>query len=77
MSGLTMDGTGLLGTGLFTGGMDLSTWGAGEVAVLALGAFALYSMMSTTRRGAQRAGATARRIRKRAQTYSAGVGGKR
>lgn len=51
LSALTMDGTGLLGTGLFSGGADLSTWGIGEYAVIGLGVLMLYSTFSTTSRG--------------------------
>lgn len=50
--GLTMDGTGLLGTGLFSGGADLSTWGIGEYAVLAFGAYAVWSLVSDVKTGA-------------------------
>lgn len=70
MSGLTMDGTGLLGTGLFTS-TDIATWGAGEVAVLAFGFFALYSMFSTTRRAGRRVAKGARSAkRKMSRTVS-------
>lgn len=49
MAGLTFDGTGLLGTGLFSGGLDFSTWGPGEIGVAAVGAWMLYSTLFTTR----------------------------
>lgn len=62
--GAFMDGTGLLGTGLFVGGFDPTTWGVGEYAVLAVGAFALYSMFDTGRRGARRIGARAKKIKR-------------
>lgn len=39
------------GLGLFDGGLDPSTWGVGEFAAVGLGAFALFSMFSTTKRG--------------------------
>jgi hypothetical protein len=68
LSGL-MDGTGLLGTGLFVGGLDPSTWGAAEYAVLALGAFAIYSAMGTKRRAPS--------YRQPQRRYSAGTGNKR
>lgn len=55
MGGLTMDGTGLLGTGLFAGGLDLSTWGAGEYVTAAAGAYVLFSVLSTGKRHAQTA----------------------
>ncbi len=43
MHGLSFDGTGLLGTGLFSG--DISTWGVGELILGIIGAYALYSMI--------------------------------
>lgn len=64
LGALTMDGTGMLGTGLFSGGMDTSTWGAGEYAMLAIGAYALYSMLVTTERGARRVSARAKKIKR-------------
>lgn len=39
------------GLGLFDGGLDFSTWGVGEWAAVGVGAFALYSMFSTSKRG--------------------------
>ena len=42
MGGLTFDGTGLLGSGLF--GPDVTTWGWGEVLFGCIGAYAIYSM---------------------------------
>jgi hypothetical protein len=69
MGALTFDGTGLWGSGLFSG--DMSTWGAGEYGVLALGAFVLYSVVFTSRRTGEavrskvsRVSARARKIRK-------------
>jgi hypothetical protein len=50
MGGLTMDGSGLFGTGIFGNGVvltDLSTWGAGEYAAVAVGIFVLFSVAST------------------------------
>jgi len=44
--------------------MDPSTWGAGEYVVLAIGAFALYSMLETSKRGARRVGARAKKIKR-------------
>lgn len=43
--------SGVNGLGLFDTGLDLSGWGPMEWAVIGLGAFALYSMVSTTGRG--------------------------
>ena len=65
MSGLTMDGTGLLGTGLFSGGMDLSTWGAGEAITVGLGLYVLYAVFATGRSHAARVSRGYKRIRKK------------
>lgn len=62
MGALTMDGTGMLGTGLFSGGMDLSTWTWGEWGTIALGLYLLYAVTSTTKTEFRR---VSRRIRKR------------
>lgn len=43
MRGLTFDGTGFLGTGLFSG--DISSWGVGELIFGLIGAYAVYSMI--------------------------------
>ena len=53
-NGLTglFDGTGLLGSGLFTSGMDYTQWGIGEYAALAVGGYVLMSVFSTTKRTA-------------------------
>jgi hypothetical protein len=51
LQGLTMDGTGLAGTGLFAG--DMSTWGMGEYATIGLGLYAAFALTSTTKRHAQ------------------------
>jgi len=64
MGALTMDGTGLLGTGLFAGGLDLSTWGTGELVVAGLGLFILYSVFSTTSRAASSVSSGVYRVRK-------------
>ena len=47
MGGLTFDGTGLLGTGLFSG--DITTWGFPELIVGLVGVYAIYSMFFQTR----------------------------
>src|ERR1017187_2377884 len=47
MSGLSFDGTGLLGTGLFSG--DMTTWGWAELLVGAIGIYAFYSMFLQTK----------------------------
>lgn len=41
LGGLTFDGTGLLGTGLFSG--DITTWGVGEAILGIIGIYMLYS----------------------------------
>lgn len=43
MGGLSFDGTGLLGTGLFSG--DMSSWGITEIILGLVGAYAVYSMI--------------------------------
>jgi hypothetical protein len=68
LSGL-MDGTGLLGTGLFVGGLDPSTWGIGEFAVIGFAVGVLYSVMGTKRRAPS--------YRQPQRRYSAGTGNKR
>lgn len=45
------DGTGLLGSGLFEGGFDPSTWGPAEWAVVALGGYVAWSVFFTTKAG--------------------------
>ena len=42
ISGLTFDGTGLLGTGLFSG--DVTTWGVPEMLAGTVGIYAVYAM---------------------------------
>lgn len=42
MSGLTFDGTGLFGTGLFSG--DITTWGAPEAIAGLIGLYGVYAM---------------------------------
>jgi len=39
------------GLGLFDSGMDLSSWGIGEWAIVGIGLFALFSMFQTGKRG--------------------------
>lgn len=43
-----MDGTGLLGTGLFAGGLDPSTWGIGEWLTVLFGGYVALSLFHTT-----------------------------
>jgi hypothetical protein len=72
MGGLTMDGSGLFGTGIFGTGVtvtDLSSWGIGEVLTVAVAAFAVFSMVSTTK---QTATAVRKRGRKLRQRFAGG-----
>lgn len=64
LQGLTFDGTGLLGTGLFSG--DITTWGMPEILAGAVGAYALYSMVHQTKQTGYRLeqGARKRRVSK-------------
>ena len=69
MGALTMDGSGLFGTGVFGTGVtlaDFSTWGAGEIGAVAVGLFVLFSVVSSTKRGAESVGKTYRRVRRKA-----------
>lgn len=70
MNGFTMDGSGLLGTGLFAG--DPSSWGAGEYAVLAAGAFVLYSVVFTSRKASEAVRRHAGRVSSRAKKIKRG-----
>jgi len=65
MSGLTFDGSGLFGTGLFPAGFDLSTWGPWEYAAVLAGAWVVGSALFTTSRAAKYAAGTPGRLRKR------------
>ena len=62
---LTMDGSGIFGTGIFGSDVtltDFSSWGAGEIAAVAFGLFVLFSVFSTTKRGAERVGSGVRHV---------------
>ena len=68
MGSLTMDGTGLFGTGVFGTGVtltDFSTWGAGEIGAVAVSLVVLFSVVSSTKRGAESVGKTYRRVRRK------------
>ena len=65
MGALTMDGTGLFGSGLFSSAFDISTWGIGEYMALAFGAYMLYSVVGTTKAEVRRASKGYRRMRTR------------
>ena len=70
MGGLTFDGTGLLGTGLFSG--DFTTWGVSELVASLFGAYALYSMFYQTKQTKYRLEQGAHRRRKsKAASYRA------
>lgn len=47
ISGLTMDGSGLFGTGIFSN--DLTTWSGWEYGLIAVGAYMLYSSFRQTK----------------------------
>lgn len=61
LRGLSFDGTGLFGTGLFSG--DMSTWGIAELVVGAIGAYAVYAMFFQAKQTKYRLEAGARRRR--------------
>jgi hypothetical protein len=61
LGGLTFDGTGLLGTGLFSG--DITTWGVSELIAGAIGAYAIYAMFFQAKQTKYRLEAGARRRR--------------
>jgi hypothetical protein len=78
MNGLTMDGTGLFGTGIFGDSAPMtspSTWGPWEWGVVAIGAFAVLSMLDTTRRGARHVSERGRRIKGGFTSPISGSGG--
>lgn len=67
MGALTMDGTGLFGTGIFGGNFnltDFSTWGPAEVGALLAAAFVLFSITSTTQRGVEGVQKRVRKLRR-------------
>ena len=65
MGALTMDGTGLFGSGLFADPFNVSTWGVGEYMALAFGAYLLYAVVGTTKAEVRRASRGYRRLRAR------------
>jgi len=60
-------GSGLFGTGLFAGGWDVSTWGVGEWAIVAIGAYMVFSTFSTTARAGSAVAGYQRKRRSRAR----------
>jgi hypothetical protein len=62
MGALTMDGTGLLGTGLFSGGFDLSTWGIGEYLTATFGLYIVFSVFSDIGKGVSGVKRSVRRV---------------
>jgi hypothetical protein len=62
VSGLTFDGTGLFGTGLFSG--DVSTWGLPEALAGAVGVYATYAMFFQAKQTKYRMEMSAGRRRK-------------
>jgi hypothetical protein len=70
MGGLTMDGSGIFGTGIFGTGVtmsDVSTWGPGEWAVVALGAYTLFSLVNDLKRGGAAVGRKAKAVSRAAR----------
>lgn len=62
MGGLSFDGTGLLGTGLFSG--DISTWGISELVCSLIGAYAIYAMFMQGKQTSYRLEGAAHKRRK-------------
>lgn len=62
LGALTMDGTGLFGSGLFASPFDVSTWSIGEYLALGLGAYLLYAVVFTTKAETRRASRGFRRL---------------
>ena len=70
LRGLSFDGSGFLGTGLFAG--DFSTWGIGEIIFGLIGVYAIYSMVHQTKQTKYRLeGAAHRRRKSKAASYRA------
>lgn len=66
--GLTFDGTGILGTGLFSS--DFTTWGIAEIVAGLIGMYAVYAMFFQAKQTKYRLeAATGRRRRRRATKY--------
>jgi len=62
MGSFSMNGTGLLGTGLFASS-DISTWGAGEYIAIGVGVLMVYSLFSTGKRATRRVSRGIKRVR--------------
>ena len=62
MRGLSFDGTGLFGTGLFSG--DVTSWGLAEIVVGAIGVYAVYAMFFQAKQTKYRLEMSAGRRRK-------------
>jgi hypothetical protein len=54
------------GMGLFESGMDFTTWGVGEWAIVGVGLYAGLSLLGDTKRGAARVGRISKAVRKAA-----------
>lgn len=63
IAGLTFDGTGLFGTGLFSG--DITSWGIPEGIAAVIGGYAIYAMFFQAKQTKYRFEAGAQRRRKR------------
>lgn len=69
MGAWTNDGSGLFGTGIFGSDVslfDYSTWGAAEKVTIALFAYVLYSVVTTTTTKARAVAEGGRKIRRKA-----------
>ena len=62
LQGLSFDGTGLLGTGLFSG--DITTWGTAELVCGLIGVYAIYAMFFQAKQTKYRVEMAAGRRRK-------------
>lgn len=67
LGALTMDGTGLFGTGLFSGGFDLSTWGIGEYLVAVVGGYMVLNLFSDIARGSKKVSRKVRSVRSKSK----------
>jgi hypothetical protein len=71
MGALSMDGTGLFGSGLFASPFDLSTWGIGEYLALLLGAYVVYAVTSSTKAEFRRASKGFKKLTRRRRVAKA------
>ena len=55
---------GMTGLGLFDSGMDFTTWGAPEWVIVAIGGYAVLSLIGDTKRGYERTRRIGKAVRK-------------